>query len=129
MLETLFLKLLNISITAAWFVFAVMIFRVLFRNAPKALRVSLWALVGIRLIFPFSIESIFSMVPSAETIPEEIFYAAEPTIHSGVGILNSAVNPILSTSLAPEMGASVNPIQIIFILASNIWVIGMILMM
>ena len=129
MLETLFLKLVNISITASWFALAVMVFRVLFRKAPKVFHVGLWALVGIRLMLPFSIESIFSMVPSAETIPEGILYATEPKIHSGVEILNSTLNPILSTSLAPEIGASVNPIQIIVFLASNFWVLGMILMM
>lgn len=129
MLETLFLKLLNISIIAGWFVLAVMVFRVLFRKAPKAFHVGLWVLVGIRLVLPFSIESTFSMVPSAETIPEEILYATEPMIHSGVEFLNSTVNPILSTSLAPEAGASVNPMQIIVILASNVWVLGMIIMM
>ena len=129
MLETLFLKLLNISIIAGWFVLAVMVFRILFRKVPKAFHVGLWVLVGIRLVLPVSIESTFSMVPSVETIPEEILYATEPMIHSGVGFLNSTVNPILSTSLAPEAGASANPIQIIVILASNVWVLGMIIMM
>ena len=67
MIEILFLKLLNISITAGWFVLAVMVFRILFQKVPKAFHVCLWALVGIRLMVPFSIESIFSMVPSTET--------------------------------------------------------------
>lgn len=128
MVETLFLKLLNISITASWLVLAVMIFRMVFRKAPKALRVVVWALVGIRLICPFSFESVWSLVPSAQTIPENIGYMQAPVIHSGVAILNSAVNPILQESFAPKPWESANPLQIVSFIASNLWVLGIVVM-
>ena len=56
-MEGLFIGVLNISLTASLFVLAVAAVRLLFKKAPKSLVCLLWALVGIRLIFPFSIES------------------------------------------------------------------------
>lgn len=127
-MEHVFIELLNMSITASWLVLAIILFRLLFKKAPKALHVGLWALVGIRLICPFSIESVLSLVPSTETIPQDIVYSDAPTIESGIPALNSTVNPIISETLKPEVGASVNPVQIWLFAASNIWVIGIIVM-
>ena len=70
-MQAVFLKLLNMSITASWLVLAVIVLRLVFKKAPKSFRVILWALVGIRLICPFSVESVFSLIPSAETVPVE----------------------------------------------------------
>jgi len=128
MVETMFLKVLNISITASWLILAIIVFRLVFRKVPKAIHAALWALVGIRLILPFSVESIFSLIPSAETIPINIMYAEKPAIHSGVAILNSAVNPILEDSFAPKPWESVNPLQVVAIIMSHIWLVGVIVM-
>lgn len=86
----IFIKLLNMSLTASWLILAVVLFRLLFAKAPKTLRVVLWGLVALRLLVPFSWESVFSLIPSAEPIPEEItaqtyvnglvLYADEPTL-------------------------------------------------
>ena len=116
-MEVIFLKILNMSITASWLVFAVMVLRLLLKKAPKAMMVVMWALVGIRLVCPFSLESVLSMIPSAETIPTNIIYSEKPTIQSGIPALNSTVNPIISESLAPEVKTSVNPMQIITYIA------------
>ncbi len=67
-----FITLVNISINAGWLVLAIILLRLLFKKTPKYLVVLMWALVGIRLIMPFSIESIFSLLPSGETIPQDI---------------------------------------------------------
>lgn len=123
-METVFLHLLNMSITAGWIALAVIILRLLLKKAPKWITVLLWGLVGLRLIFPFSIESVLSLIPSAETVPPEIIYAQEPQIHTGVEFFNSSVNPVISESLAPEAGASVNPVQIILFVATIIWLAG-----
>ena len=102
MTEAIFLKVLNLSITSSWLVLAVMVFRIVFRKVPKAIHVCLWALVGIRLVCPFSFESMLSLIPSAETVPQDIVYAQTPAIHSGVAILNSTINPILQNNFTPE---------------------------
>jgi len=122
--ESVFLKLLNMSIAAGWFVLAVVALRFLLKKAPKTIRCVLWALVGIRLICPFSFESALSLIPSAETVSPGILYSQAPMIHTGIGSLNRAVNPIISESLAPTASASVNPLQVMTITASIVWITG-----
>ena len=127
-METVFFKILNMSITATWLVLAVIVLRLLFKKAPKSLSVFLWALVGIRLICPFSFESALSLVPSAETVPQNIIYSEAPAIDSGVPIINSAVNDIITENLSPEAGSSANPLQIIAFVATVIWIVGILIM-
>ena len=99
----LFLQLLNMSITAGWLVLAIVLARFIFRNMPKAIRCILWALVAIRLICPVAIESAVSLVPSAETIPQQnLFYGRTPAINSGIYAINSAVNPMLYGEYGPN---------------------------
>ena len=123
-MENVFISLLNNSITAGYLVIAVMLLRPLLKKAPKYIRCILWSFVGLRLVLPFSIESIFSLIPSAEPIPQEILYQAEPTIHTGIGFMNSAINPVLSESMAPNPGDSVNPLQVVTAIAWNVWLLG-----
>lgn len=127
-MEYIFLKLFNMSITASWLVLAVVVLRLLLKKAPKYIRCILWGLVGVRLVCPFSFESMLSLIPSAETVPAEMLLSEAPAIHSGIDVLNQAVNPAISQSLAPALGASVHPMQVITYAASVIWMIGVVLM-
>lgn len=120
----IFLKILNMSISAGWLVLAVILLRFLLRKAPKWVGVLLWGIVGVRLLCPFSVESALSLVPSAETISPEIMTDPSPTIQTGVPAINSAVNPVIGQSLAPAPGASANPLQIWIPVLSCIWVTG-----
>ncbi len=112
------------SITASWIVLAVIVVRLLLKKAPKWITVLMWGVVGIRLVCPVSLESVFSLIPSAQTVPSNILFTDTPTIHSGVAVLNAVVNPILSESLAPAVGTSVSPMQVITFVASIIWIAG-----
>lgn len=127
-MENIFISLLNTSITAGYLVIAVMLLRPILQKAPKYIRCILWGLVGLRLILPFSFESVLSLIPSAEPIPPEIVNSPAPVIHSGISLLNSTVNPILSQSMAPAPGDSVNPMQFIMAVAWNVWLLGVIAM-
>lgn len=127
-MEAVFLKLVNMSITASYLVLAVLLLRVLLKKAPKNLHVALWGLVGLRLVFPFSIESVLSLIPSAQPLPEEFLYAATPQLQSGIPFVNDAVNPVIAGSLTPVEPASANPTQIWSFIFSHIWMIGVILM-
>lgn len=127
-MEAAFLKLLNMSISAGWLVLAIVLLRIVLKKAPKWMRCILWGMVAVRLICPFSVESVFCLIPSVETVPPEILYAQKPAIHTGVEIVNNVVNPVISESLAPGMGDSVNPLQVLTFLASRIWIIGMLVM-
>ncbi len=124
-METVFLKLLNMSISAGWVILAVIFVRLVWKRAPKWSRCVLWGIVAFRLICPFSWESVVSLMPSSETIPEEIMYMQEPEIHSGVELINHMVNPVLSESLSPNPGDSVNPLQVWAFIASVLWLVGM----
>jgi len=128
-MDAVFLKLLNMSITASWLCLAVLLVRLLLKKAPKALSCALWALVGLRLVLPFSLESVLSLVPSAEPLPEDMLLSPAPTINSGIPVINEVVNPVISGSLAPNPGDSVNPMQVITTVAGYLWVIGMVAML
>ncbi len=127
-MEQVFINLLNTSITAGYLVLAVLLLRPILKKAPKFIRCILWAFAGLRLILPFSLESITSLIPSAQPVPPEIVTAPVPTLQTGFSVLNSAINPILSESLAPVPGDSVNPMQIVMGIAWNVWLLGMLLM-
>lgn len=124
-METVFLKLVNMSITASYLVLAVIALRLVFRKTPKWIFCVLWGMVALRLICPFSLESVLSLIPAAEPLPSNIIYTAHPEIQSGVAVIDKAVNPLLESSLTPVSPAvSANPTQILSFLLSRIWAIG-----
>ena len=125
-MENIFLKIFNMSITASWIALAVMLLRLPLKKAPKWIMGVLWAFVALRLILPISLESVLSLIPSAQTLPQDFTYSPAPIINSGIPALNSTVNPVISESLAPAPGASVNPTQVLSFAASVIWIVGVV---
>lgn len=123
-MDAVFLKLFNMSITASWLILAVIIIRFVFKKAPKWVNCALWALVAVRLVCPFSFESVFSLVPSMETVPENIGYSDLPSINSGISAVNQAINPVISQNFAPDVTESVNPMQVITSVSSVVWIVG-----
>ena len=122
----IFLKLLNLSISASWLVLVVLALRLVLKRAPKWVNVLLWGMVALRLMLPFSIESALSLIPSAETVsPEVVQFDPAPTITSGVEFIDNAVNPSLSESFAAAPLASVNPLYVWTYLAGWVWLIGL----
>lgn len=122
----IFLKLLNLSISASWLVLVVLALRLVLKRAPKWVDVLLWGMVALRLMLPFSIESALSLIPSAETLsPEVVQFDPAPTITSGVEFIDNAVNPSLSESFAAAPLASVNPLYVWTYLAGWVWLIGL----
>ncbi len=123
-MNTLFLKILNMSISAGWLVLAVLILRLLMKRSPRWLHVLLWGLVALRLVMPISPRSMFSLIPSAETVPMDIAMTETPQIESGIPMINGVINPVLSETGTPTLGASVNPLQVITTAASYLWLLG-----
>ena len=123
-MSDLFLKIVNMSISASWLVLAVLLLRLLLKKAPKWVNVLLWAMVAVRLICPFSIESALSLIPSAETISPDIMMDPTPTIQTGVPAINNVVNPVISESFAPAPEASANPLQVWIPFLAVIWIVG-----
>ena len=125
-MAAVFLKLLNLSISASWLVLAVLVLRLVSKRSPKWMNVLLWGMVALRLMLPFSIESALSLIPSAETLsPEVVRFDPAPTIMSGVEFIDNAVNPSLSESFAAAPLASVNPLYVWTYLAGWVWLIGL----
>lgn len=123
-MTSVFLHLLNMSITAGWLVLAVVLLRLVFRRAPKWIHCLLWVLVAVRLLCPVSIESVLSLIPSAETVPVDTFLYETPVIHSGVPVVDAVVNPVISNGFAPTPENSVNPMQVATTVAAYVWVAG-----
>lgn len=129
-MTNLFLTLFNKSIPACFLILAVMLLRLLFKKAPKALFPVLWAFVGLRLALPFLPESRLSVIPSPETLSyETVRYAAHPTVQTGIYAVNSAVNPTLGKVFETPAGGSVSPLYVLTSVMGAIWVIGVIVML
>ena len=125
-MAAVFLKLLNLSISASWLVLAVLVLRLISKRSPKWMNVLLWGIVALRLVLPFSVESALSLIPSAETVsPAAVQFDPAPTITSGVKIIDNAVNPSLSEHFAAVPTASVNPLYVWTEIAGWVWLIGL----
>ena len=125
-MAAVFLKLLNLSISASWLVLAVLVLRLISKRSPKWMNVLLWGIVALRLVLPFSVESALSLIPSAETVsPAVVQFDPAPTITSGVSVIDNAVNPSLSEHFAAAPLASVNPLYVWAYLAGWVWLIGL----
>ncbi|MTK06018.1 MAG: DUF4825 domain-containing protein [Hungatella sp.] len=122
MLESVFLQLLNMSFTASIVIAFVLAVRIILQKAPKVFSYLLWSVVLFRLICPFSFESIFSLMPAkANPISQNILYMQTPKIDTGIGVINHSVNSILPAA-TPQTSA--NPLQILIVIVSHIWLLG-----
>ena len=125
-MAAVFLKLLNLSISASWLVLAVLVLRLVSKRSPKWVNVLLWGIVALRLVLPFSIESAVSLIPSAETVsPAAVQFDPAPTITSGVSVIDNAVKPSLSEHFSAVPTASVNPLYVWTEIAGWVWLIGL----
>lgn len=123
-MTAVFLGFLNRSLVAAVLILAVLVIRLVFKQAPKWLLCALWALAAVRLACPFSIESVLSLVPSAEPVQPEIITSAHPAITSGIPAVDAIVNPPLAAAFTPSPAQSANPLQIWTFIAACVWLLG-----
>ena len=136
-LSGLFTTILNMSITASYVAVAIIFVRLLLRKAPKIFSYALWAVVLFRLICPLSFTSAFSFLGLLnidsqnnagvlEYVSNDIGFMQEPTVQSGIGGIDSAVNPSLPQTTPIS---SVNPMQIWMDVYSLIWLAGIVVML
>lgn len=130
MLESIFdfSAVLNASIAASWLILIVLLFRFLLKKAPKWSHVMLWGLVALRLLIPFPLESRFSLIPSAETIPGELLRAEGARLHQPMQ-LEIISNPVYSGGFSSKLNQSVDQIQISMVLFTGIWILGICIML
>ena len=118
-----FSNILNASIAASWMVVAVIVIRFLLKKAPKWTHVALWGLVAVRLLLPFSIESAFSLIPSTQTVPQEVL-RYEGTRLFEPAHLDVISNPIFSGDVSIELGQTVDRVQVRMVDMSFVWLAG-----
>ena len=90
-MSEVFLRIVNMSISASYFVAAVLLLRLILKKAPKWVNVLLWGLVAVRLVCPFSIESALSLIPSAETIPEQVITQMRVDVQTNIPQMDDPV--------------------------------------
>lgn len=124
-MDDVFLKLVNLSISASWLILAVLVLRVVLKKAPKWVMPLLWGVVALRLVCLFSIESALSLIPSAETIPSEIVTETREPVLYEQATLDIVTNPTLPSAAEVPVGVSRQQAQVDFNIYSILWLAGM----
>ena len=125
-LTDVFLKILNMSFAGAVIAVMIMWVRLLYHMLPKKYLCFMWCVVLIRLLCPFTFPELGIGKPIQEPIPSNIMEISEPYIASDIEVLDNTVNRVLQQNFTPEVGASVNPMQIVMILGTYLWIAGII---
>lgn len=121
----IFLKIVNMSISACWIVLAIILLRILLKKAPKWINCVLWGIAGLRLVMPFSFESIFSLIPSAETITK-VPDSPRPHIDSGVSVIDNQVNDYLQGNYFEGVSRPMGNFVDITTILAIVWVVGIV---
>ncbi len=124
-MNSFFLDFLNVSLTSCYIILAVFLVRLIFSKIPKKYICFLWGLAGIRLIFPFSIESALSVIPEKQ--PLNYSYSGNGyvvTADSGVYTVDNAVNHTFTK--ANEIAHSyTGGSEIVINILKYLWIAGM----
>ena len=128
-MDEVFLKILNMSLSSVWIVLAVVLVRAVFRHAPKRIFPILWGLVGLRLLLPVTFKTPLSLVPSAKPLPDGILTSPAPAADTGFSSVDGSLNRWIFDSLAPGIGDSVNPMQVLAAVGGVLWISGIALML
>lgn len=129
-MEKLFINIFQMSISASYLILAVLFVRFLLRKAPKAMRSFLWLMVGIRLLIPFSVESVFSLIPDTRVADEYIYETVQPEINtiSNITSTDTMNSQPVSGTLAPSVEKRMGKTQIAVLIGTKIWLTGTVLM-
>ncbi len=117
----IFISIVNMSINAVWVIAAVIILRFFLKNVSKKYMMVLWALVGLRLVCPFTMESMLSLLPSANVVSNVSPDSFEPVIVSGIDSVDNMINPVMQDKLETLDDSGVNKIELFFSIAGCIW--------
>ena len=127
-MNELFLKIINMSISASWLILAVLILRLVLKKAPKWVNVLLWGIVAVRLICPFSFESALSLIPSAETFPEKIISGPSFDVQTGITPIDNRINDYLGDRYFEGVTVPANNGNNIMTILTIVWTIGILLL-
>jgi len=123
-----FSNVLNASISASWLILAVIGLRIFLKKAPKWVNVALWGIVALRLLMPFSIESAFSLIPSAETVSSQVLQAG-PVVGQQSAYLEIVTNPSYGNPVTVDLDSSISSFQIDLMKWTFLWLLGVLVML
>lgn len=124
-MDAFMIKLFNMSINAVWIILAVIVLRFLLKKAPKYINLVMWGLVGLRLVCPFTFESVLSLIPSEETIPSNIAFVTSPSVDTGINAVNEIINPAVSQFSEVPYTMGYSPIDMFIRISFAVWLGGM----
>ncbi len=128
-MDAFMIKLFNMSINAVWLILAVIVLRFILKKAPKYINLIMWGLVGLRLVCPFTFESVLSLIPSEETIPSNIAFVSSPSVDTGFNAVNEIINPAVSQFAEVPYTMGYSPIDMLIRISFAVWVIGIVVML
>ncbi len=121
----IFLKVLEMSLTASYVVLAVIVVRLLLKRAPKVFSYLLWLVVLFRLVCPFSFESSWSLLPVDKVEVSAYNYESE-RVENTVDYDHKAPVPLFGspTDIVSAVPENVENRRGVIKLASRIWLLG-----
>ena len=125
----IFLNLVNRSIAAGWIVAVVILLRLVLKKAPWWTKALLWGMAAVRLVCPISVKSMFSLLPSAETIPKKILSGPDFAVQTGITPIDSRVNAYLGDRYFEGVSVPVGNGQQVMNVLAAVWVCGVLLML
>lgn len=125
----IFLKILNTGLTAGWLILAVIVFRLLFRRAPKWISCLLWGLVAFKLACPVTMESALSLIPSSEPLPEKIMTENSFRVDTGIGFVDAPMNAYLGDHYYEGVTVPADSGSHVMNILGTIWITGVIIML
>ncbi|MDE6635059.1 MAG: M56 family metallopeptidase, partial [Lachnospiraceae bacterium] len=133
----IFISITNMSVNAAWLIAAVIILRFFLKNMSKKYVMALWALVGIRLMCPFTIESVLSLIPSADIVSDVtseygkpvgesagtpiIVNGADSAVDNAADNAERMINPVMKDSADTSVKYGGDIFEIFFQAAAYVW--------
>lgn len=123
-MSELLLTLVNRSLAACWLVLAILFLRPLLRKVSSAISCALWSLVAVRLLCPFSIQSVLSLIPSAQPIPTD-FATLQPTVvDGGASTVGQTIGTPVFPTTAPAGNEAASSVSLLPKIAAAVWIVG-----
>lgn len=123
-LHTVFLHFVNTAVSAGWVVLGVLVLRLVLMKAPKWTRLLLWAVVGARLVFPVKLQSVFSLIPSSQTIDTSV-YSARPYLDTGISAVDDPANAYLGSHYFEGVTVPNGLFENILTVLGVLWLVGL----
>lgn len=127
-LESMFLSVFDRAVSASYLIAAVILVRYLLRNSPKNFRFILWIMAGIRLVCPYSIESVLSLVPVRQHIDTSVMHMRRVQIDTGIPALSDTVSQYFQGHELPVTDSANPPLAFIIFVCARIWIAGVIIL-